>query len=177
MSAPDSGRLAPASLDSDGARAAPGRPPRAHGLETMQIPPEAIRALPADFVKERRVLPLALRDGTLEIATAQPGNRQVIEDIRLLTGLEVLEREAPAGEILEKMAECYQMTVEKMIENLSPDGAAAAEGKNLHDIEVMANEPTVINLVNLIISTAIARARQRHPPRALRGDRAVALPD
>src|SRR4029078_12067701 len=27
--------------------------------------------------------------------------------------------------------------------------------KNLHDIEVMANEPTVINLVNVIISTAL----------------------
>ena len=29
------------------------------------------------------------------------------------------------------------------------------EAKNLHDIEVMANEPTVVNLVNLIISTAL----------------------
>ena len=29
------------------------------------------------------------------------------------------------------------------------------EAKNLHDIEVMANEPTVINLVNVIISTAL----------------------
>ena len=47
-----------------------------------------------------------------------------------------------------------------MIENLSPERAANGEGKNLHDIEVMANEPTVVNLVNLIISTALARARE-----------------
>src|SRR5439155_5899378 len=52
-------------------------------------------------------------------------------------------------------AECYQVTVEQMIENLHPEHDGAAEIKNLHDIEVMANEPTVINLVNLIISTAL----------------------
>src|SRR5204863_606664 len=51
--------------------------------------------------------------------------------------------------------ECYQVTVEKMVENLRPEHGPNGEGKNLHDIEVMANEPTVINLVNLIISTAL----------------------
>ncbi len=132
-----------------------GRGSRPHGLAQLQIPAEVIRALPPDFVKQRRVLPLALQNGTIRIATAQPGDLQVIEDVRLITGLEVEEVEAPANEILEKMAECYQMTVEKMVENLNPEGAASIEGKNLHDIEVMANEPTVINLVNLIISEAI----------------------
>ena len=47
------------------------------------------------------------------------------------------------------------MTVEKMIEHLHPEQAVSTEGRTLHDIEVMANEPTVINLVNLIISTAL----------------------
>ena len=56
---------------------------------------------------------------------------------------------------MEKIAECYQVTVEQMVENLSPEKSATVESKNLHDIEVMANEPTVINLVNVIISTAL----------------------
>jgi type II secretory ATPase GspE/PulE/Tfp pilus assembly ATPase PilB-like protein len=47
------------------------------------------------------------------------------------------------------------MTVEKMIENLNPEHAVTTEGRTLHDIEVMANEPSVINLVNVIISTAL----------------------
>src|SRR2546428_10438227 len=42
-----------------------------------------------------------------------------------------------------------------MVETLRPEHGPNGEGKNLHDIEVMANEPTVINLVNLIISTAL----------------------
>ena len=124
-------------------------------LAKLDIPSEAIRALPAEFVKRHQVLPLDIRNGTLHVATAKPGDERVIDDIRLLSGLEVRESVMPASEILEKLAECYQITVERMIENLNPESSASVEGRNLHDIEVMANEPTVINLVNLIISEAI----------------------
>jgi type II secretory ATPase GspE/PulE/Tfp pilus assembly ATPase PilB-like protein len=125
------------------------------GLAGREISVEAIRALPAEFVKRHRILPLEIRQGTLHIATATPGDQRVIDDIRLLSGLEVLETEAAEEEILEKIAESYQVTVEKMIEGLGKERGPEGDGKDLHDIEVMANEPTVVNLVNLIISTAL----------------------
>jgi type II secretory ATPase GspE/PulE/Tfp pilus assembly ATPase PilB-like protein len=128
---------------------------RIEHLAKAAIPPEAIRALPLEFVKRHRILPIGLYNGSIDIATAELGNQRVIEDIRLLSGLEVREFEAAAAEIAEKIAECYQVTVEKMIENLNPAQGVSAEGRTLHDIEVMANEPTVINLVNVIISTAL----------------------
>jgi type II secretory ATPase GspE/PulE/Tfp pilus assembly ATPase PilB-like protein len=121
----------------------------------LHVTPEALRTLPAEFVKRHRVLPLKVHDGAIHIATCDPGNQRVVDDIRLISGLEVHEHDAQAAELMERIAECYQVTVEQMIENLHPDREATAEGKNLHDIEVMANEPTVINLVNLIISTAL----------------------
>jgi type II secretory ATPase GspE/PulE/Tfp pilus assembly ATPase PilB-like protein len=134
---------------------APGSPARSGGLGRLQVSPEALKILPAEFVKRHQVLPIKIADGTLHIATASPGNQRVIDDIRLLSGLEVQEAEASGPDVLEKIAECYQLTVEQMIENLHPDRAATVESKNLHDIEVMANEPTVINLVNLVIATAL----------------------
>ena len=123
-------------------------------LAHLKVPVEVLRTLPAEFVKRHRVLPFEIQNGTIRIATAAPGNQRIIDDIRLLSGLEVEESEVPVNEVVEKIAECYQITVEQMIENL-PDRAATVESKNLHDIEVMANEPTVINLVNVIISTAL----------------------
>src|SRR3954453_3115482 len=116
--------------------------------------PEALRALPADFVKRHRGLPLEIREGSIRVATAEPGNARIIDDIRLLSGLEVEEVEAPGAELVEKIAELYQVTVEQIVETFA-DKATTVEGRNLHDIEVMANEPTVINLVNVIISTAV----------------------
>jgi len=129
--------------------------PEGAGLVALPAAGDAMRVLPAEFVKRHRILPLKIQNGTLHIATAAPGNERVMDDIRLLTGLEVEETEAPAEEIAEKIAACYQVTVEKMIEDLSPARLPNGDGKNLHDIEVMANEPTVVNLVNLIISTAV----------------------
>jgi type IV pilus assembly protein PilB len=149
------GRLEAKVLQAEGISKDKNGGKRQAGLAKLTIPPEVIRSLPAEFVKRHRVLPLALHNGTIDVATIRRGDARVIEDIRLLTGLEVEEFEAPAAEILEKIAECYQVTVEKMIENLHPEHEVAVEGRNLHDIEVMANEPTVINLVNLIISTAL----------------------
>ncbi len=116
---------------------------------------EALGLLPPDFVKRHGILPLKIEGDLLYIATAEPGNLNVINDIRLLTGLEVVEEKVPASDISETIAGRYQVTVEKMIENLGGEGALGAEGKTLHDIEVMANEPTVVNLVNLIVSTAL----------------------
>src|SRR5712671_4099435 len=102
---------------------------RVGSLAKFNVSPQAIRALPVDFVKRHRVLPLEIHNGTIRVATADPGNQRVIDDIRLLSGLEVQESAAPASEILEKIAQCYQVTVEQMIENLHPD-QATAESKN-----------------------------------------------
>ena len=75
--------------------------PQLMNLAGVEILPEALRALPADFVKLHRILPLRLNNGTIHIATEQRGNQRVIEDIRLLTGLEVEETQAPGAEIVE----------------------------------------------------------------------------
>jgi len=128
---------------------------RANGLSRLEVSPELLRAIPADFAKRHRILPLEIKQDILWIATAAPGNQQVIDDLRLLTGWEVAETTAPLSDILEKIATAYQVTVEQMIDNLHPEKVVDGESRNLHDIEVMANEPTVVNLVNLIISTAL----------------------
>ena len=141
---------------------APARRPVAE-RSRPKVSPEAIRIIPADFARNHRILPLEIENGTIRIGTATPGNQRVIDDLRLLTGLEVVETVLPAAQILEQIAESYQVTVEKMVEGFGGDEAANGDGKNQHDIEVMANEPTVVNLVNLIVATALGeRASDIH---------------
>ncbi len=149
---PEAGATPPSTTVDGGSASA--KPSPEH-IARLVIPPEVLRTLPAEFVKQHRVLPFAISRNTLRIAVTEEVSERVIEDIRLLSGLEVEQSLAPSGDLLEKLAECYQITVEQMIENLNPESSSSVEIKNLHDIEVMANEPTVINLVNLIISTAL----------------------
>jgi type IV pilus assembly protein PilB len=132
-----------------------GQARRLESLAKIEPSLEALRIIPAEFAKRHCLLPLSMRNGTIQVAAAEPGNLRVIEDLRLLSGLEVEEWAAPAADILEKIAESYRVTVEQMIENLHPQHEGGGESRTLHDIEVMANEPTVINLVNVIISTAL----------------------
>src|SRR5256885_10695149 len=73
-----------------------------------------------------------ISNGTIHIATADPGNQRVIDDIRLLSGLEVQESVATASEIQDKIAECYQVTVEKMIENLHPEDRKSTRLNSSH---------------------------------------------
>ena len=62
-------------------------------LAKLNASPEAIRVLPFDFVKRHRVLPIRNHKGILHVATSEPGNQRVIDDIRLFSGLEVEESE------------------------------------------------------------------------------------
>ena len=113
------------------------------------------RLLPAAFIKGNRVFPIKVEAGFLHVASAAPLSQRVIEDIRLLTGLEVWQVLLTEQEMEGKIASSNQVTVENMVEGMDAEKTAGGESKNLHDIEVMANEPTVVNLVNLIISTAL----------------------
>ena len=134
---------------------APSPANRADSLSRLELPAHVISALPAEFIKRHRVLPIKIDGGSIVIATAEMADQRIVDDIRLLTGREVTQFHVEAPELLEKIAQCLQVTVEQMIENLDPKHGGSVEEKNLHDIEVMANEPTVVNLVNVIISTAL----------------------
>ncbi len=125
------------------------------GLSDLEIKAEVLGILPVAFVQQHRVIPIARRNGVLTVVVPHSADSRLVDDIRLLSGCAVVELLASEAEIAEKISECYQVTVEKMIADLGPNSSSGPEAKDLHDIEVMANEPTVVNLVNLIISTAL----------------------
>src|SRR5215471_17922343 len=51
---------------------------RLDNIAALEIAPETLRSLPADFVKRHRVLPIKLNNGTIHIVAAEPGNQTVI---------------------------------------------------------------------------------------------------
>src|SRR5690349_10414684 len=105
----------------------PASVPAAFNISKIHIAPETVRLLPVEFIKRHRVLPFEIRNGILRVATAEPGNARVVDDIRLLSGLEVEEVAAPGTELLERIAAACQVTVEQMIENLNPSDGTAVE--------------------------------------------------
>ncbi len=80
----------------------PSVPPR----DVAQATPEALEILPADFVEKHGVLPFVFRNRTLYVATSEPWNIPVLDEIGHRTGCRVDIRfvdEVPLGLLLEKL--------------------------------------------------------------------------
>jgi len=137
-------------------------------LTDVPISAELIALVPAELVSKYNILPLRHDDGRLAVAMTDPFQPQVIEDLRLVTGYSVRRYYAEPAQMENSILKFYGSNVARMLDNLAPvEQRGRAELENgdyspakLHEL---AREPSLVNLVNLIILEAIeARASDIH---------------
>ncbi|MBO61718.1 MAG: type II secretion system protein GspE [Verrucomicrobiales bacterium] len=125
-------------------------------LPNATIEDEAIRSLPSRFVYRNHLAPITRENGTLKVATSDPFDLYVFDEIKLLTGLEVSPVLAPRDEIDKVIKDHYGVggdTVEEMTGE--DDLALTGSEDDSQDLLQMAQEASVIKLVNEIILEAI----------------------
>jgi len=137
-------------------------------LTNVSISAELIGLVPAELVSKYNILPLHYDDGRLAVAMTDPFQLQVIEDLRLVTGYSVRRYYAEPAQMENSILKFYGSNVARMLDDLVPvEQRVEAELDNddyspakLHEL---AREPSLVNLVNLIILEAIdARASDIH---------------
>lgn len=116
--------------------------------------------LSANFLKENSVLPLAEGKDGLRLAVADPGERFVIEAVRVASGLPVSLAVSALEDIetgLERLYGPGKSALERIVEDIG--GADSENGNGAEDdIEHLKDavlEAPVIRLVNQIISDAV----------------------
>ncbi|MCC6682184.1 MAG: type II/IV secretion system protein [Phycisphaeraceae bacterium] len=128
--------------------------------------PEALSALPPETASRHKLLPLAINNGSIQVVMADPFDRQAIDVVRLLTGRKVLRVYGDETALKEAIGKHYGSNVSRMIADLGDEQPAEAlddETNIAAQLQDMAREPTVVNLVDLIIHEAIeARASDIH---------------
>ena len=125
-------------------------------LPNASIEDEAIRSLPSRFVYRNHLAPIARENGMLKVATSDPFDLYVFDEIKLLTGLQVSPVLAPRDEIDKVIKDHYGVggdTVEEMTGD--DDLALTGSEDDSQDLLQMAQEASVIKLVNEIILEAI----------------------
>ena len=125
-------------------------------LPNSTIEDEAIRSLPSRFVYRNHLAPIARENGMLKVATSDPFDLYVFDEIKLLTGLQVSPVLAPRDEIDKVIKDHYGVggdTVEEMTGD--DDLALTGSEDDSQDLLQMAQEASVIKLVNEIILEAI----------------------
>ncbi len=121
------------------------------------IPIHVLSLVPAEVAFRHVVMPIEQNNGTLVVAGADPTDLGALEDLKMVTGMEVELVLTRRSDLLKRIEECYGTSVEQMIASLTDDsiGAVGDETTDISDLRELAREPTVINLVNLIIFQAV----------------------
>ncbi len=126
-------------------------------LQTHVIDPQAVAKVPVEVAFRYKVLPLSMDDNTLHIAMADPFDRTATEALRVLTGYRIERNYAPEEILLDTARRMYGSNVARMIADLdsTTQSQATSEEELSLQLQEMAQEPTVVNLVNLILLEAI----------------------
>ncbi|MEY4842080.1 MAG: Type traffic warden ATPase, partial [Planctomycetota bacterium] len=153
-------------------RAAAAASPRerceAIGFEWLEkpVPTEAhaVRLIPADVAVRLRVVPLSAEGGRLRIALADPFDLHAIDEAGAVARMPLVRVGVAPEAFGELMRGAYGVTAARMAESLASDGELASTDSehNLDAIEAddvhrMAEQPTLVNLVNLVILEAIQK--------------------
>ena len=137
-------------------------------LSEVSIGSEVISLVPAELVSKYNILPLWRQNGRLAVAMVDPFQPQAMEDLRLVTGCLVQRYYAEPIQLEHAVLRFYGSNVARMLDDLAPaehrseeqGGSGDFSPAKLHEL---AREPSLVNLVNLIILEAIeARASDIH---------------
>jgi type IV pilus assembly protein PilB len=137
-------------------------------LSEVSIGSDVIGLVPADLVSKYNILPLWREDGRLAVAMTDPFQPQVMEDLRLVSGCLVQRYYAEPAEMENAILRFYGSNVARMLDDLAPTEQRTDDDSGNGDyspakLNELAREPSLVNLVNLVILEAIeARASDIH---------------
>ena len=124
-------------------------------LADKTIDPQALQALPPKIVYRKRLVPVSRQNGTLNVATSDAFDLNAFDDLRLITGLNVQPVLALREDIEKVIKTQYGLGGDTLDEMVGDDAEIATTGDSSEDLLEMAQEASVIKLVNEIILEAV----------------------
>jgi general secretion pathway protein E len=117
-----------------------------------------LKTLSAKYLKTYAVCPVSVEGGLLTVATADPLNPVIVDDLRQSTGLSVKLVVSPEDAVIDAIDRTYEgaaTPLQRIVEGMDDDTGADGDEDIAH-LRDMAFEAPVVRLVNLLIENAIA---------------------
>jgi type II secretion system protein E len=126
-------------------------------LTDISIDQNTLRSLPLKIVFRKRLVPIARNNGNVTVATSDPFDLYVFDEVKLLTGLNVQPVLAPREDIEKVIKSHYGLGGDTLDELVGDEEGIeiGAVGETSDDLLEMAQEASVIKLVNEIILEAV----------------------
>lgn len=125
------------------------------GDEHFAKPLKTVDGLTYEFLKSNRLAPVALSDGTLEVAVVDPFRAGPLESLGLLTGLEVRPLIAAEERVLRKVESDYGLGSRGMDSLAGGDLSEFEAGASLESMDELSSEAPVIRLLNYLVDRAV----------------------
>ncbi|MDI6771835.1 MAG: type II secretion system ATPase GspE [bacterium] len=129
-------------------------------LADTKVDTEIAKLIPHALAVRHKCVPLEKRGGRLLLAIADPLNVIAVDDVRLITGLEVDLAVATEEDISSALNRTYQFgdaLIERVMRDTVPDFGVeiGEEDPSLDQLKALTEEAPVIKLVNLTIDEAV----------------------
>jgi len=110
----------------------------------------------SELIHKARVIPVAERNGCIMLAMQNPFDFETVDHLRILTGKQIERAVCTESDMEAAMQAFYGFSVERMIRHLEKsDDRETRAVEDIGHLRELASEPTVVNLVNLIMARAI----------------------
>jgi type II secretory ATPase GspE/PulE/Tfp pilus assembly ATPase PilB-like protein len=123
-------------------------------LKAKEILPETIAQIPAKVATHYKIIPVAFKEGILTIATNQPADIHLLDEISAVTGLRVDTAIAPLKDILEAIRQYYGVgaeTIEQMVGNIRPELSPA---ERITEMDELDSDASISKFLNQILLEA-----------------------
>lgn len=126
-------------------------------LEDVKPSEEAIRLAPGNFALTHQVLPIAVEGDTLVVAIGAPESLAAADDLGVLLQMPTRAVLAAPGLVKEKIEEFFLERILAGLPGQSDEGNITEldETTDLADLQKMAGETAVVQMVNLIFAQAV----------------------
>ncbi len=127
-------------------------------LRDKDIDPALIQKVPAKFASHYKIMPIEARDNSLIVAMSDPLDVRTLDDLSLFLEVEARGVLASEDEIREAVRKYYGVgaeTLDRIIADRSYQREASESADNIQDLETMAQDASIVKLVNQVMSQAI----------------------
>ncbi len=122
----------------------------------LKIEPSVLSRLPVKVIHQYNIIPVKEEDGALTIATNDPFSLSLFDNLRLVSGKDIIIVLSSGGEISKAIKEYYGVGAETLDEMLQSDNLQLHPGEEAKkkDIEDLTQDASVVKFVNQIIREA-----------------------
>ncbi|MEM6469156.1 MAG: ATPase, T2SS/T4P/T4SS family [Planctomycetota bacterium] len=134
-------------------------------LEEVELAPDLVEKLTETMAQLYRVIPIRFEGNTLTVATCDPQNLSVQDELRTFLGYEidvVVATERDINQCISRYYDSESESVEKLVAELAEDAELIAavsaledEKFNITDAEALADSAPVRKLLNMVLLLAI----------------------